>query len=931
MPVDAKFSRLIKYFPKIFISVILIAGLVVGVYLTVNQSENKDIRTKATAEKKLNLIISLEQDPQTKQVSIVKAVVNDGYWTTLPKRYPDSFRFTHRLEATDPDGRVTYSLPLNLTDEFPFEGGVNPDGTWKGGIHKLDKPRATVSLPFTVGRLLRLRDLKNGQAPIQNLNMEKVVLAAANPQKITPDPSKIINITPKPEKDKVLGTFTLEPPPEITSHVFLENNGYCPSQSRLTYTPTLYADDYHVETCLDPDGLDGIMTCTDFSPVGTSSSLSFINEHPQLTVDVLYRVRAHKHTEDEGTFSDYSRDYGALHYARGWECIRAPSPSPSPRPSPIPTPTPLPNDPTKFDLLFLSSNYGDYLVTDEDIANFGTDVNRITNYLIAHEPYSNHPDKLNFRAFFTATNMGCQLKEEGGGQRGRAIVCDGSDVLSEASYFGYDKIIVLYDTDIWSGSSSGSYATAYGDDKGVVTYHELGHLLGYLYDEYDYDEFTVSPSNGPNCDDVVNCTKWASIPGTGCFPVCSYSNWYRPTESDSIMKTTVIDHFDPFVGRPVMEAALVGYLEGEGGGGGEGGWAPPGDPHGCGCGMSCAAGATCAFDTGLGCDPGFDCAPGGATGFQCYNAQACLPGQDNCPKNLSAASGGNGDLNISWSPVAGWNLRHRLTVTDTTASVPIYESILNGPCVDDSGENTNMDEYDCDGQYACPVPNRASPAPGGAQCVPNQGEKGLPVNAASWTIPSTWLTLGHNYRVSLDGGDGPEGILPNCAPLETNVTAVNLCPARISCSTTYPGYEYDFTPQDSPACSFAPPYPNWPADYTCKPDVCTGTCPVLTGCSDRNTHYTYKYSFTPDNYPGCVVGTAVCGGDSWPVWAGEDAPGCANTNGDDYTRTADCNAVCPTPTPIAPACKGNRAVCAANSDCCSNKCDLTRTPPRCVP
>jgi hypothetical protein len=479
--------------------------------------------------------------------------------------------------------------------------------------------------------------------------------------------------------------------------------------------------------------------------------------------------------------------------------------------------------------------------------------------------------------------------------------CDPIAVFIEASKAPYDKIVVIWNYSTMSGGHAayGFSIVAPGTENyllGRLTAHEMGHDLGKLGDEYNAGLPAGFAALFPNCDEIPLCPKWYKTPGTGCFEVCGAHYAYRSMET-SIMKDLDTNEFGP-VGDPIMQAAIDGYA----GAGGEGN-SPPPLAHGCGCGASCAAGARCAFGTGEGCDPGFDCVPGGAEGYQCYSAQYCTPGQDNCPGDLQVASADNGDFNLSWTPVLDWNLRYRLTVTDITAGSVIYETSPIGTCVDDGGEATNMDAYDCDGQYACPVPNRNHPPPGNTWCTVPDGERGLPKTASSWTVPATWLTAGHQYKISVDGGDGPEGTLPNCAPLEKTARPVS-CSAKTGCSGQYRGYQYTYTPLNYPACTIGnnPPdggWPNWPADYTCRPDVCSGTCTnTVTGCS--NQYHGYRYSFVPANYPDCVVGRApACGGTSWPGWSGDDT-NCDfnNQNHDDYTRDVSCGAVrCATPTP----------------------------------
>jgi hypothetical protein len=67
------------------------------------------------------------------------------------------------------------------------------------------------------------------------------------------------------------------------------------------------------------------------------------------------------------------------------------------------------------------------------------------------------------------------------------------------------------------------------------------------------------------------------------------------------------------------------------------------------------------------------------------------------------------------------------------------------------------------------------------------------------------------------------------------------------------------------------------------------------GCSSCTSHPGYYFSYNPP----CSGTTCSLGCDSiWPKWLGEDAPGYVNTNGDQYVRTAACEAGCPSGPPV---------------------------------
>jgi len=74
---------------------------------------------------------------------------------------------------------------------------------------------------------------------------------------------------------------------------------------------------------------------------------------------------------------------------------------------------------------------------------------------------------------------------------------------------------------------------------------------------------------------------------------------------------------------------------------------------------------------------------------------------------------------------------------------------------------------------------------------------------------------------------------PTTPPPEDTPTLTNTpipCPPQTDCSNcdSHPGYRYNYVPTDPPACSWAPPYPSWPDDYTLDPScVCATPTPTL--------------------------------------------------------------------------------------------------------
>ena len=71
--------------------------------------------------------------------------------------------------------------------------------------------------------------------------------------------------------------------------------------------------------------------------------------------------------------------------------------------------------------------------------------------------------------------------------------------------------------------------------------------------EYSYGTTGSLYYSGANCDTSSSCTKWYGLPGTGCYKICSYTNLYRATEDDCLMRTALVWHFCPVCKKPCKE------------------------------------------------------------------------------------------------------------------------------------------------------------------------------------------------------------------------------------------------------------------------------------------------------------------------------------------------------------------------------------------
>lgn len=128
-----------------------------------------------------------------------------------------------------------------------------------------------------------------------------------------------------------------------------------------------------------------------------------------------------------------------------------------------------------------------------------------------------------------------------------SILCDTNSVINLASECPNDNIVVLFKSNEWADAggeskSASSYCVC-SDAYPWLTIHECGgHHIGLLMDEYeyDYDYYGSLYYSGANCDIDSQCLKWAGTPGVGCYSGCSYTNLYRPTRNNCLMKTRTI-------------------------------------------------------------------------------------------------------------------------------------------------------------------------------------------------------------------------------------------------------------------------------------------------------------------------------------------------------------------------------------------------------
>lgn len=192
-----------------------------------------------------------------------------------------------------------------------------------------------------------------------------------------------------------------------------------------------------------------------------------------------------------------------------------------------------------IDVVFVGDQYGDLDKFRENVLSY-IDVSGKENGVFAVEPFKSNIDKFNFYYVNQSVDLSCELGCFG---LDRLVCCDDNEVKNVASQCPSDQVIVLVDTKEFCGASK-DYSTVCAIDDpraGLVLVHELGHTIGDLGDEYSYG--VEGETDVANCD-VEGCSKWAGLPGTGCFKTCGYTNFYRPTNEDSLMNIYV-PHFGP--------------------------------------------------------------------------------------------------------------------------------------------------------------------------------------------------------------------------------------------------------------------------------------------------------------------------------------------------------------------------------------------------
>lgn len=196
------------------------------------------------------------------------------------------------------------------------------------------------------------------------------------------------------------------------------------------------------------------------------------------------------------------------------------------------------NPADKIDVVVLGQDYKTNLDFEKDVEKY-LDLSGENEGIFAYAPFEKN--KIKFNLYYVNNNyssddLGCEL-----GCRGveSAVCCNDRAVAKAAAQCPSDQIIVLINKNNFCGSASSYAKVCTQSNSPMVLVHEFGHTFGGLGDEYDYGIYPgmkkIRNYNFPNC--VDDCSKWPSGVTAGCFEGCGYSNYYRSSETDSIMYT----------------------------------------------------------------------------------------------------------------------------------------------------------------------------------------------------------------------------------------------------------------------------------------------------------------------------------------------------------------------------------------------------------
>lgn len=200
----------------------------------------------------------------------------------------------------------------------------------------------------------------------------------------------------------------------------------------------------------------------------------------------------------------------------------------------------------KIDVLIIPVDYSNLEEFKLDLERY-VDLDSENKGLFFYSPFKNNKNKFNIKFLdksYSSSDLGCEI-----GCRGvpSAVCCNDKVVSRIAASCSSDHTILLINHDSFCGSAS-NYAKicAFSNSDERVLVHEFGHIFGGLGDEYSYEMYPgmkrIKNYNFPNC--VSDCKNWPIGVEAGCFSGCGYGEYFRSTDTESIMYTYV-DVFNP--------------------------------------------------------------------------------------------------------------------------------------------------------------------------------------------------------------------------------------------------------------------------------------------------------------------------------------------------------------------------------------------------
>lgn len=149
-----------------------------------------------------------------------------------------------------------------------------------------------------------------------------------------------------------------------------------------------------------------------------------------------------------------------------------------------------PSEPGKFHILVMASDYN-----SDEMNKFRQQANKIKKNILKTNPFKKYAKKIKVHIFENKNDLGCFT---GCYNIDRLTCCNQSKVISAAAKSGFnvDEIIIIHNTDTYSGGGYHEYPGTYKDNSyssyyvvydgyysRVIALHEFGHSFGNLCDE----------------------------------------------------------------------------------------------------------------------------------------------------------------------------------------------------------------------------------------------------------------------------------------------------------------------------------------------------------------------------------------------------------------------------------------------------------------